>query len=310
MTPLGRLFDTLKTSPMPATALAAVLAGDWRLLFPLRIGQGHAIRAAILASPQPDPAAAAAFGCGDAALAPDWLYKDFHVDTAPPHAGADHAVGRLRRGQAAQAVALLALPLPQAHHLLGLWFEISALAGRVIGAPQVRTGGMIERPTLAFDAPLVAGGGPAEVVDEPSLREALAAALAQGVPSLEAHRTGMAGSLEALLSGTLAPDAPAFSTALSLVRLHTDDLGDRLADLLSGRSPFDTAGGRSVESILAGLAALRPVFSEATAFRGHLDKGLASPSRARRFVSYGLLLREGALAADAHPDDLAPWVRG
>lgn len=310
MNSLHAALLALDEGASPAAALGELLAKDWRCLFPFRTRYGAQICQALREQAVADDAAAAAFGCG-ALRPPDWLYKDYYVDIAPDHPGIDHALGRLRRGHVTEVLALMKNPLPQASHYRSLWYEVSVLQGRVVGVPEIRTGGgAIERPVLAFCFPLAGGGPPADVVNSALLRAEFTAVLQHGVPDLDAHRSGMADALERLLTGSLNAQDPLFSSTLALVRQHTDDLGDELAEVFTQPPPaWDAAGIRSIDSILAGLQSLSAPLSGETAFRRHLLQGLQSPARPRRFLSHGLLLRDGAVSPQSHPDDAAPWSR-
>lgn len=311
MSPLLQHLEALKgrAEPEPGV-LEALLLKDWRYLYPFRLRFREPIQRTLAALPEGFDAARAAFGQLDPAKAPGWLYRDFYVGSPPAALSVDRALGKLRRGDPSELIALLGNALPQEHDYRSIWYDVCTLVGQLVGQPRVLMGRERHAPVLSADMPILAGGPPPLVENASEVSQALILAL-RGELGLEAHRRRMLGTLEQLLAGAITTTEESFPSALVLLQQHTDAPGDPLGEALVQQRPFSL--GTSAVSItqrLGELEGLREALSDERGFREHLRRGLGSPSRPRRFLSYRLLLWKGDISADTHPDDLAGWASG
>lgn len=295
---------TLKPGSEPAPeVIRAILLRDWRYLYPLRHQLGDRIRE-VLGDLSPELIEArAAFGLEVSREAPGWLYRDFYLDCEPSARTVDRALGKLRRGDAGETIDGLRGDILQEVDYLHVWYDVSSLAGRILGQPRVAQGAQLYEPALRFDPPIVAGGPPRHVENQREVSDKLIDALS-GPLGMEAHRHHALQSLEELLSDRLGGTEAA--STLTLLQHHTDDLKDSLGGDIS---PFDLGRVEPFEQTRQRLAGLRIVLSSGDLFLDALKSGLRSPSRARRFLAYRLLLWEGEVSRTAHPDDQADWTR-
>jgi hypothetical protein len=179
----------------------------------------------------------------------------------------DSEIAALRSADPAPLIAWLRQPqAPHEHVWSFLWHEVSTLVGRVVGQLQIAQADRRYDGLFAFDLPAITGGAPRQVLGVAAFGEALAHALEQPL-GLEPHRRNALGCLT----------DPA---ALPLLLHHTD----APVDLLAGRPP----------SLPIDLA---PVLGDPARFRAHVERGLQSPSAARRDLCARLLAFERGGAA-------------
>lgn len=174
----------------------------------------------------------------------------------------DREIAALRVADPTPLMVWLRQPQDPGEHVWSfLWHEVSTLVGRVVGRLQIAQADKRYDGMFAFDLPMVTGGAPRQVVGVAAFAEALAQALAQPL-GLEPHRRNALASL----------GDPA---ALPLLLHHTD----APVDLLAGRPaslPIDLA----------------PILCDPVQFLAHVERGLQSPSAARRDLCARLLVFE------------------
>lgn len=260
-------------------AICRLLCHDWQRLYPLRHSHGARIRRVLAQGGCPGAGveARAAFGVGDGARAPGWLYRDFYVHAPPPSPDVDRAIGRLRRGEAGELLAALDAPDMSDQGLRSIWYEVSTLIGRLPGV--LRTEASRELGERIENR--------AEVTAR--IREALGGSL-----GIEAHRDSLLRTLHALLGGDM--EEAAATECVGLLIHHTD---------LTFRQPLRLArlGPQQAAGLYRGLIALQGWLRDPVRFLQLLRAGMCSPSRQRRFLSYRLLRLDGYLGDDHHPDD-------
>lgn len=278
-------------------ALQAVLETDWRRLYPLRETHGDRIRGLLQQRHRGHVNARVAFGALEAEHGSSWLYRDFYVESAPSAASVDRAIGKLRRGDPRELTEILVDGGHPEHSLRRMWYEVSTLAGRVVGDVLVQRGSAVQHGVL--EVLPVAAAEPVSVVNEAEIARGLVAALSAPI-GVEAHRQNLNRSLSRLLSDSLR-GAHADHTVSLL--MHHMDLKPRGLVPWSSLSPALAAAWRRA------MSAISDKISTPPRFLSLLTEGLSSPSRERRFLSYRLLRLDGHLGAGSHPDDLAPDLR-
>ena len=291
--PISSIGKQRALAPNEAVLLG-ILSKDWRRLFPSRRRYGGLIRRVLEVAHNGEHInARAAFGLVGPEHASDWLYRDFYLDAAPRQAGVERAVGKLRRGNPAELLDLLRRGALSEHVFRRVWYEVSTLAGCVLGTVVIERDGMERAGEL--DVMPRPSTRPSSLVNEGEIARLMRRSLAAPI-GVEPHRQNLLRTLGDLRSDSL--DAVTADNSLALLMHHMELPSSR-------RMRWSRLDESEREAVASELRQLQQTISCPPTFLRHLHRSLCSPSRQRRFLCYRLLRLDGHLDGRSHPDDFA-----